>query len=86
MSDTEKLTIAQKIDIARLATDIYMSEYPSGHTKHLTKRETNGEKPMSNVEIAIAADEQRANDIRHDFLNIYKAVENAITGDSGNQQ
>lgn len=86
MSDTEKLTIAQKIDIARMAVDIYMTEYPSGHTTLLTKREAGGDKPMSRVEIAVAADEQRASDIRNDFLNIYKAVESAITGDSGNQK
>ncbi|HCC3328793.1 TPA: hypothetical protein M4731_001408 [Salmonella enterica] len=67
MSDTEKLTIAQKIEIARLATDIYKLEYSSGHSTLLTN-------------------EKRADDIRNDFLNIYKSVESAIAGGSDSQQ
>ncbi|WP_208952540.1 hypothetical protein [Rahnella sp. ChDrAdgB13] len=81
----EKLTIDQKIQIARLATDIYMTEYPSGHSAFL-RAENNGGKgsPLSNAEIEIAALEQKKQDIRNSFQGIYHSIENAITGESDN--
>ncbi|MFD1801060.1 hypothetical protein CYD30_14655 [Kosakonia cowanii] len=82
MSDTEKLTIEQKIEIARLATEIYMTEYQSGHNHSaakLSRAETN---QMSSDVLEIAVEKQKLHDIRTDFQHIYQTLETAIVGNS----
>ena len=85
MSDTEKLTIDQRIEVARLATQIYMTEYPSGHVHSAAKLNRDKTAEMRRDEFEIVVGKQRKQDIRGDFHNIYQALMAAIDGSVDNQ-
>jgi len=85
MSDTEKLTIEQKIEIARLATQIYMTEYQSGHSHSAAKLNRDETDKMSHDALEIAVANQKLQDIRTDFQHIYQTLKTAIAGGSDNQ-
>lgn len=85
MSDTEKLTIEQKIEIARLATEIYMTEYQSGHVHSAAKLNRDKTAQMSHDMLEKAVENQKLHDIRADFQHIYQTLKTAIAGNSDNQ-
>ncbi|KNC91113.1 hypothetical protein [Trabulsiella odontotermitis] len=86
MSDTEKLTIDQKIEITRLAIQIYMTEFPSGHATSVTHLSRDEIDKMPNDALQIAGENQKRQDIQTDYQHIYQTLKTAIVGDSGNQQ
>ncbi|RAP71258.1 hypothetical protein [Candidatus Erwinia dacicola] len=85
MSDTEKFTIDQRIEVARLATQIYMTEYQSGHNHSAAKLNRDETARMTNDLLEVTVANQKLQDIRTDFQHIYQTLKTAIVGDSDSQ-
>lgn len=85
MSDTEKLTTDQKISIAELATQLYIAENPSGHSR-LAPRKDEHQERRSLSEMESAAQQYWEQRTRDEFRHLYAAIEGAILGSPDTQR
>lgn len=77
MSQEEKLSIDQKIEIARMAVDLYSIEFNEGH-KHQLREGAKPGAPLSREERDALYLDWKIQDIRTDFQHIYHSIESAI--------